>query len=69
MSPEAVMQVCRDLHHADPPACTPLAIRGERLEPGEEPGAPALAHLALAVEWGQSWVTASLRNTAAVSIV
>lgn len=69
MSPEAVMQVYRDLHHAEPPACTLLAIRGERLALGEEPGAPALVHLALAVEWGQSWVTECLRKAGALSIV
>ena len=69
MSPEAVMQVYRDLHDAEPPACTLLAIRGERFGLGEEPGAPALAHLAMAVEWGTSWVPARLRKTGAVSIV
>ena len=58
-----------NLHDAEPAACTLLAIRGERFGLGEEPGAPALAHLAMAVEWGTSWVAARLRKTGAVSIV
>ncbi len=56
MSPESVMQVFRDLHHAEPPPCTLLAIRGHHFELGEHPGAPALAHLAAAVAWGLRWV-------------
>lgn len=56
LSPESVMQVFRDLHHAEPPPCTLLAIRGERFELGEQPGKSALANLALAVAWGLRWV-------------
>lgn len=60
MSPGAVMQVFRDLHHAEPPSCTLLAIRGECFELGEAPGPAALAHLALALEWGRRWVERGL---------
>lgn len=67
MSPEAVMQVFCDLHHAEPPACTLLAIRGEQFELGEEPGAPAAAHLALAVEWGRLWMAKCLREAGSAS--
>lgn len=57
MSPEAVMQVFRDLHQTDPPPCTLLAIRGESFGLGEPPGAAALANLELAVDWGLRWVS------------
>ena len=56
MSPAAVMQVFRDVHHAEPPPCTLLAIRGETFELGEPPGESALANLGLAVGWGVRWV-------------
>ena len=56
MSPESVMQVFRDLHHAEPPPCTLLAIRGTQFELGEPPGASALTHLALALPWGLRWL-------------
>lgn len=56
MSPEAVMQVYRDMHHAEPPECTLLAIRGDAFELGVPPSASALANLELALEWGMRWV-------------
>ncbi|MDP1535963.1 MAG: hydrogenase maturation protease [Burkholderiales bacterium] len=56
MSPEAVMQVFRQLHGTLPPPCTLLAIRGERFELGEPPSDAALAHLALAVAWCRRWL-------------
>lgn len=56
MSPSAVMQVFRDLHHAEPPPCTLLAIRGESFDLGEPPGQSALANLGLAVAWGVRWL-------------
>jgi hydrogenase maturation protease len=56
MSPESVLQVFRDLHHAAPPPCTLLAIRGSDFELGEPPGTSAQAHLALALAWGQRWL-------------
>jgi hypothetical protein len=51
-----VMHVYRDLYHAEPPACTLLAIRGMHFELGAPPGALALDHLARALAWGQSWI-------------
>jgi hydrogenase maturation protease len=56
MSPEAVMQVYRDLYFAEAPPCTLLAIRGVHFELGEPPGAEALGHVAQALIWGQSWM-------------
>ena len=59
MSPQAVLQVYGDLHGRPPPPCTLLAIRGERFELGEPPGAAALAHLDAAVQWAQAWLAAA----------
>lgn len=56
MSPEAVMQVYRDLHHAEPPPCTLLAIRGDAFDLGTPPGASAVANLEPALAWGLRWV-------------
>jgi hydrogenase maturation protease len=58
MSPAAVLQVYRDLHHAEPPPCTQLAIRGTAFELGEPPAKAALANLALALDWARRWVAA-----------
>lgn len=58
MSPEAVMQVFRQLHGTLPPPCTLLAIRGKRFELGEPASDTALANLALAVTWGRRWLAA-----------
>ena len=59
MSPAAVLQVYRELQRAEPPPCTLLAIRGERFELGEAPGAAALGHLEQALAWGQAWLAQS----------
>lgn len=56
MSPQALMQVYRDLQGQAPPPCTLLAIRGERFELGEPPGAGALAHLEAALQWAGGWL-------------
>jgi hydrogenase maturation protease len=56
MSPQALMQVYRDLRGEAPPPCTLLAIRGERFELGEPPGVEALAHLAAALRWAKGWL-------------
>jgi hydrogenase maturation protease len=56
MSPAAVLQVYRDLHHAEPPPCTLLAIRGSAFALGEPASAAALENLALALDWGRRWV-------------
>ncbi len=56
LSPQALLQVYRDLHAADPPLCTLLAIRGMQFELGEPPSALALAHLECALHWAQDWL-------------
>jgi hydrogenase maturation protease len=56
LSPQAVLQVYQQLHSTSPPACTLLAIRGERFELGESPSAPALAHLDAALAWARAWL-------------
>lgn len=63
MSPQALMQVYRDVHGIDAPPCTLLAIRGERFELGEAPSAEALDHLAEALHWATDWLTAPVRPT------
>ncbi len=56
MSPQAVMQVYCSLQGQPPPACTLLAIRGERFDLGEPPGEAALIHLDAALRWAQAWL-------------
>jgi hydrogenase maturation protease len=58
VSPQSVMQVYADLYGAVPPPCTLLAIRGMRFELGEPPGDSALASMAQAITWTQSWLEA-----------
>jgi hydrogenase maturation protease len=57
LSPQALLQVYRELHDDDPPPCTLLAIRGLRFELGERPSAGALAHLEAALHWAQGWLS------------
>ena len=56
MSPESVMQVFRDVHHAEPPPCALLAIQGENFGLGEPLGASASVHLDRALRWGKRWL-------------
>lgn len=56
MSPAAVMQVYRDMHHAEPPPCTLLAIRGEAFALGAPPRASSMEHLEPALAWALRWV-------------
>ena len=56
MSPQALMQVYQQLRGEAPPPCTLLAIRGENFELGEPPCAEALAHLAAALTWANTWL-------------
>lgn len=67
ISPESVMQVYRELHGAEPPPCTLLAIRGTRFELGELPDEAALAHLDQALTWGLAWLEGNLLPDAAPS--
>ena len=57
LSPQALMQVFRDLRGEEPPPCTLLAIRGERFELGEPPSGGALDHLAAALQWADVWLS------------
>ncbi len=56
LSPQALLQVYRELHDEDAPPCTLLAIRGECFELGAPPSAAALAHLDAALAWAQRWL-------------
>lgn len=68
MSPQAVMQVFRDLHGIEPPPCTLLAIRGERFELGDSPSDAARVNLTLAVSWCRRWLTSEpLFDASAIS--
>ncbi len=66
MSPQALLQVYADLQLAAPPQCTLLAIRGERFTLGEAPSQPALAHLALALEWASALLKLKSSHTSTV---
>lgn len=56
MSPEAVMQVFRDLQGIEPPTCLMLAIRGELFELGSPLSADAESNLEQALDWCQRWL-------------
>ncbi len=56
LSPQALLQVYRQVHGCDAPPCTLLAIRGERFGLGEPLGAAARQHLAAALRWACAWV-------------
>ncbi len=56
LSPQALLQVFRDIHHTEPPECSLLAIRGEFFDLGAAPGRSALQHLELALEQGRRWL-------------
>lgn len=58
MTPQAVLQVYRDLEDADPPPCWLLAIRGEHFELGAPPGAEARKNLEAALAWATRWLKA-----------
>jgi len=60
LSPQALLQVYRELHDEAPPPCTLLAIRGLRFELGEPPSATALAHLDCALQWARGWLVRPL---------
>jgi hydrogenase maturation protease len=62
LSPQALLQVYRDLFGTDAPPCTLLAIRGNRFELGEPPGAAALSHLRTALGWAHEWMVEELSD-------
>jgi hydrogenase maturation protease len=69
LSPQALLQVYRELHDDDPPPCTLLAIRGLRFDLGEPPSAQALSHLQAALQWAADWLSrpTALRTAAGFS--
>jgi hydrogenase maturation protease len=62
MSPQSLMQVFADLQSGALAPCTLLAIRGERFELGEPPGARALQHLDAAFAWAKEWLMQTQRS-------
>lgn len=56
MSPQALLQVLRELDGREPPPAWLLAIRGVAWELGQPPSAAALAHLGAALEWATGWL-------------
>jgi hydrogenase maturation protease len=56
LSPQALLQVYRQVHGHDAPPCTLLAIRGEAFGLGEPLSAAAQGHLAAALRWARGWV-------------
>jgi hydrogenase maturation protease len=56
ISPQAVLQVYRDLEAVDPPATWLLGIRGEGFQFGEPLSAGARANLEQALAWSASWL-------------
>ena len=56
MTPQAVLQVYRELEDADPPPCWLLAIRADKFELGEAPSDAALGNLEAALEWATAWL-------------
>jgi hydrogenase maturation protease len=58
MTPQAVLQVYRDLEDEDPPPCWLLAIRADSFELGQAPSAAAQRNLDAALDWAQNWLAA-----------
>lgn len=56
VSPQALLQVYREVHRAEPPPCWLLAIRGERFGLGDPLSPAAARHLDLALAWGRDWI-------------
>ena len=56
MSPQAVLKVFVDIDDGEPPPCWLLAIRGERLELGEELSTGAVAALQAALFQAADWI-------------
>ena len=63
LSPQALLQVYRDVHGGQPPACTLLAIRGTRFDLGDDLSDAARAHLDAAVRWARGWLSMPLTST------
>jgi hydrogenase maturation protease len=57
LSPAAVLHAHRELQGGAAPACTLLAIRGERFDLGAPLSDAGARHLAQAVQWAREWLT------------
>jgi hydrogenase maturation protease len=62
MSPQAVLKVYADIEDGAPPPCWLLAIRGERFELGEPPGAAAAENLEAALLAAVDWIAGEDRE-------
>jgi hydrogenase maturation protease len=58
LSPQALLQVYRQLQGAEPPPCSMLAIRGLGFELGQPLSQAARGHLQAALAWAHRWVAA-----------
>ena len=56
VSPQAILQVFREVEAEPPPPCWLLAIRGDAWELGTAPGDSARQNLKEAVDWGRRWI-------------
>lgn len=56
VSPQAILQVFRDVEAEPPPPCWLLAIRGDAWELGTAPSEMARQNLQEAINWGQRWI-------------
>lgn len=64
LSPAALLQAFRDVHGAEPPPCTLLAIRGESFELGAPLGEAAARHLQAALAWAAGWLGGGTKDEA-----
>ena len=58
LSPQALLQVYRDVTGLEPPPTQLLAIRGEGFELGEDLSNAARSHLDAALAWAAAWLDA-----------
>ena len=56
VSPQAILQVFRDVEAEPPPPCWLLAIRGDAWELGTAPSDMARRNLQEAIDWGRRWI-------------
>ena len=56
VSPQAILQVFREVEAEPPPPCWLLAIRGDAWELGTAPSDSARQNLQEALDWGRRWI-------------